>query len=442
MGGIVGIAKPQNTTNVEQMLEKIAYRGRTTKIVQTPLVTLGLTYSRKKSNEKKARMAGDPLEGFEDHFVQEEDDKVILKRDPLGVVPLYYGWSNDGLLCFASEVKGLLAITQDVHELPPGHTFDGQRLETYYQLQKLLEIKKEPDRIAKVLHKILAHIVERYARVGCVGAWISDGLDSGVIATLACPYIETFHTFAAGMRGSPDLKYARIVADHIKAEHHEVIVKIDDLLKVLPDVIYHLESFDAWLVRSSFKNFLVSQRAAQHVTSVLSGEGGDELFAGYGYLKSLNPPNLADELIGITSRLHNTALQRVDRCASAHGTDVFVGFLQPDVVDYALRIPARYKLHNGVEKWILRQDMADELPDAVLKCTKSKFWQGSGVQDLLARHAEVQISDADFSRERHLPNGWRLSSKEKLLYYRIFRERLGQLEDLSWVGRTKGMPVN
>lgn len=442
MSGIVGITKPQNTTDVEQMLEKIAYRGRTTKIMETPLVTLGIAYSRNKATKKTAHPTGDPLVGFADHFVLEEDDRVVLIRDPLGVAPLYYGWTDDGLLCFASEVKCLLAISQDVNELPPGHTFDGQRLKTYYQLQKLPEIKKKPDRIAKELHKILATTVEKHARVGGVGAWLSGGLDSSVMATLACPYIDNFHTFAAGMPGSPDLKYARIVADYIKAEHHEVIVKIDDLLKVLPDVIYHLESFDAWLVRSSIMNFLVSRLAAQYVTSVFSGEGGDELFAGYGYLKSLNPSRLADELIDITSRLHNTALQRVDRCASAYGTDAFVGFLQPDVVDYALRIPVRYKLHNGVEKWILRQAMADELPDAVLNRPKSKFWQGAGVQDLLARHAEEQISDADFSRERFLPNGWRLSSKEELLYYRIFCERLGQLEDLSWMGRTKGMPVN
>lgn len=278
--------------------------------------------------------------------------------------------------------------------------------------------------------------------MGVVGSWLSGGLDSSVMATLASQHTQSFHTFAAGMPGSPDLKYARMLADHIKAEHHEVVVKIDDLLNALPDVIYHLESFDGWLVRSSIMNFLVSRLAAQYVTSIFSGEGGDELFGGYHYLKSLKPSNLADELIDITSRLHNTALQRVDRCASAFGTDAYVDFLEPDVVDFALRIPTRYKVHDGVEKWILRQAIADDLPDAILNRPKAKFWQGAGVQDLLERHAEEQISDADFSRERRLPNGWQLRSKEELLYYRIFCERLGQLEDLSWMGRTKGMPVN
>ena len=65
----------------------------------------------------------------------------------------------------------------------------------------------------------------------------------------------------------------------------------------------------------------------------------------------------------------------------------------------------------------------------------------SGVEDLLARHAETTISDADFQRKRELPNGWKLNSKEELMYYRIFREHSGELENLDWMGRTKGAPV-
>ncbi|MFZ2096966.1 MAG: asparagine synthase-related protein [Anaerolineales bacterium] len=220
-----------------------------------------------------------------------------------------------------------------------------------------------------------------------------------------------------------------------------MVVQINDLLKILPEVIYHLESFDAWLVRSSIMNYLVARLAAEYVSSVFSGEGGDELFAGYDYLKSIDPSRLSDELIDITSRLHNTALQRVDRCASAHGTEAHVGFLDPGVVDFAMRIPAKYKLHSGVEKWILRQSMAEYLSEVVLNRPKPKFWQEAGVQEVLAQYAEQQISDADFLRERKLPNGWLLNTKEELLYYRIFCQYYGKVNDLSWMGRTKGAPV-
>ena len=109
-----------------------------------------------------------------------------------------------------------------------------------------------------------------------------------------------------------------------------------------------------------------------------------------------------------------------------------------------MRIPSQLKLRrkNGeiVEKWILRQSLADMLPDEVLWRRKAKFWQGAGVGELLAQHAEEQITDDEFGRERTLPNGWTLNTKEELMYYRVFKEYFGDLKTLSWMGRTKGAP--
>lgn len=134
------------------------------------------------------------------------------------------------------------------------------------------------------------------------------------------------------------------------------------------------------------------------------------------------------------------AFQRVDRSASSHGVVAYVPFADGEVVEYAVCIPVAYKLHEGVEKWILRRGMEGLLPERVLQRTKSKFWQGTGLGDLLARHAEEHVSDDDFQRERVLANGWTINSKEELLYYRAFREQFGELSELSWMGRTKGAP--
>jgi asparagine synthase (glutamine-hydrolysing) len=446
MAGIAGIASSEKKELVNGMLIKMAHRGKDwCSILEGKNYTMGvmgsLAQGQTRAYLQEGGIAQDGTNGGRFTLAWATDESITIKRDPIGVAPLYYGWTKDGEFCFASEVKGLMLATTDIHELPPGHTFDGQQLEPYFQLIIHPPINDPPEQISAELRRRLELAVENSIGNGNVGSWLSGGLDSSTMAALARPHVGRLHTFAAGLPGAPDLEYARQMADHIHSEHHEVIVGYDEILAVLPDVIYSLESFDALLVRSSILNYLVAMQASNFVPAVFSGEGGDELFAGYDYIKALNPEELPAELIDITARLHNTALQRVDRCASAHGTVPHVCFLDPDVVDYALSIPVEYKLRGGVEKWILRQAVADLLPEAVLNRPKAKFWQGAGVEDLLARYAEEQVSTNDFEQERTLPNGWRLNTKEELLYYRIFKQHFEAIKNLDWMGRTKGAPV-
>jgi asparagine synthase (glutamine-hydrolysing) len=302
---------------------------------------------------------------------------------------------------------------------------------------------EDADRIATELRLRLEQAVCRRLDGEVMGCWLSGGLDSSAMAALARPHVRKLHTFAAGLPGAADLEFAQQVAGYLDTEHHQVVVTQDQLVAALPEVIYHLESFDALLVRSSLTNYLVSKCVAEYVGSIFSGEGADELFAGYAYLKQLNLGALSGELVDITRRLHNTALQRVDRSASAHGLVAHVPFLDSEVVEYALRIPAQLKLkRNGtmIEKWILRRALVDTLPDEVVWRRKAKFWQGAGVDTRLAQYANEQMSDDEFRRERILPNGWQLKTKEELLYYRVFCEHFGQRSDLAWMGRTKGAP--
>jgi asparagine synthase (glutamine-hydrolysing) len=361
----------------------------------------------------------------------------LLKRDPVGASPMYYGHTEDGSLCFASEVKALLEATSDVNELPPGHILDGTQLHPYEWITYKPLLQFLPGEIAPDLCRRLETAVQKHISGSEAGVWLSGGLDSSLLAALARPHVQRLLTFSGGFPGAPDLKHARLVARQLQSEHHEALVRFKDCLAILPEVIYHLESFDALMVRSSLINYFVAKLASQFVPAVFSGDGADELFAGYEYLKNLPLGSLSTELLEITKQLHHTALQRVDRCASAHGLIVHVSFLDPDVLDYALRIPARFKIVEGVEKWILRQAGAGKLPENILNRPKAKFWDGAGVGELLAQNAEIRISTADFEREKLLPNGWTLNSKEELMYYRIFRKHFGECKDLSWMGRTK-----
>jgi len=443
VSGIAGIDQPGKQATVKRMLEKISHRGNAGKEVRgMKNATFGIVCADAQVDSLvQIRQKNEVADGYgAGHLalVKANKDGIILKRDHLGVAPLYYGESEEGAICFASEVKALISLCSEIKSLPPGCKSDGERLETYFQLKKREPLDKKVEFIAEELKELIKSSIEkRIEQKEGIGSWLSGGLDSSTLAALTSLYVRKLYTFATGLDGSPDLEYAREVANYIGSEHHEVVVEFSDLLSVLPDVIFHLESFDALLVRSSIMNFLVAEKASEYVYAVLSGEGGDELFAGYHYLKNLEQEELPDELIDIMKRLHNTALQRVDRSASAHGTVAHVCFLDPDVVNYALRIPPEMKLHENVEKWILRVAMDGELPEKILNRKKAKFWKGAGVKNLMLNYADKTITDDDFRLERNLKNGWIINSKEELMYYRIFKEHFGKLEDLSWMGRTK-----
>lgn len=444
MAGIAGVAQPGRRAVVERMLNRIQHRGPAgCEIIETAGATLGVTWPAHQAQARTLlldrQIARDGGGKWHLAQVQATAGHLVLIRDNLGLAPLYYGRSPEGHLSFASEVKALLEVTRNVQEFPPGCSSDGTRLRPHFELREEVPLPESPDVFAKELRRRLESSVQRRLSSSVAGCWLSGGLHSSVIAALARPHVRQLHTFSVGLRGAADLKFARKTAEFINSTHHELALKLDQLLAVLPKVIYHLESFDALLVRSSLMNFLVGELSAGYVPAAFSGDGGNELLAGYEYLKSIPCYQLAGELIDITRRLHNTAFQRVDRSASAHGMVALLPFADGQVVEYAVRIPVEFKLRDGTEKWILREALDGLLPERVLRRTKSEFWQGTGLGDLLAQYADNQIADEQFRRERTLANGWTIHNKEELLYYRVFREHFGELPDLSWMGRTKGV---
>lgn len=445
MAGIAGIFKPGRRKLIESMLDTISYRGEHGKeIIETDNATIGMIWSLHEDQHSRELIGQNIFRVGSEHGhqvkVTVDDGNIKIERGRVGVVPLYLALNYSDEIMFASEVKALLPITDQIMEFMPGQMITNNEIQTYYELNKSEPLSIPPDEIAEELLRLLRRTVEKRINSDKMGAWLSGGLDSSALATIARPLVTNLHTFAGGVKDAPDLQFAREAAEFIGSEHHEVIVDREMMLKILPDVIYHLESFDALLVRSSIINLCVAYEASNYVTDVLTGEGGDELFAGYRYLKEIPLTKLDDELIDIIKRLHNTALQRVDRTASAFGLSAQVIFMDPEVVDYALRIPAAYKISGGVEKWILRKALTGLLPDSILWRPKAKFWEGAGVESILSEYAEKRISDRDFEHERKLRNGWLLNTKEELFYYRIFKEHFGELSNLDWMGRTKLSP--
>lgn len=368
-------------------------------------------------------------------------NRLILARDRLGIRPLYYGFC-DGDLCFASEIKALVEYADEIQEFPPGHYLISNK--GLFPYQAYLPDDVQPDGALDSAEQLADHLVNAVTRVlpdgTDVGVWLSGGVDSSVVAALAKNFVDRLQTFSAGVVGGPDLAYAKQVAQHIGAEHHERIYSLDEMLSALEKVVYHLETFDAPLVRSAIANYLVSELASDHVPFVLSGEGGDELFAGYSYQKEHSSEvELLLSVQRAIGALHNTALQRVDRSASAHSTVAAVPFLDPDVVRYSLALPVRWKIRGpeSIEKWPLRKGLEETLPNEVIWREKAKFWEGAGSANMIEEHAGEVISDEEFLKERDLSKDFRIRSKEELLYYRIFKKYFENKVPLTEIGRTQ-----
>jgi asparagine synthase (glutamine-hydrolysing) len=224
-----------------------------------------------------------------------------------------------------------------------------------------------------------------------VGVSLSGGLDSSIVTLLAREGVEDLHSFGVGVAGSEDLAAARQVASFLGTHHHEFVYTEHDIEAVLPDVLYYLESFDPALVRSAIPNYFLARLAVEHVKVMLTGEGADELYAGYAYLNDFtDPAALQEELVGITAALHNTNLQRTDRMSMAHGLEARVPFLDVQSVALALRMPPTWKVHTSERppKALLRQAFAAHLPAEIINRPKQKFSQGAGSADLLAQRAE------------------------------------------------------
>jgi len=277
------------------------------------------------------------------------------------------------------------------------------------------------------------------------GGLLSGGMDSSVINYLASQlYKEKFgndarlKTFAVGVGESEDIATARIMAKQIDSDHHELIVDLDQILAVLPEVIYFLESFDPSLVRGSVSNYLISKYARERgIDLLLSGEGGDEIFCGYIYLKDFPAEELFARQMECVGFLHNNASLRLDRMNHCNSVRVVAPLISGELFRYTLAIPAEYKQkpvgNDKVEKWIFRKAFEPFLPAAITQRVKQEFSQGSGSAALLPSYFENLIGDDELSKAQSKNSIIR--SKEELYYFRTFTDNFGDGQAVETVGQ-------
>ncbi|QDU38021.1 Asparagine synthetase B [glutamine-hydrolyzing] [Maioricimonas rarisocia] len=361
-------------------------------------------------------------------FLVVNGNRLIAARDPIGIKPLYFARTGDRLV-FASEIKAFSGLDEGIEEFPAGHVLTADlktgehTLDRYFRVpEPTSEIHEVNEAVERIRETLKASVAKRLQSDVPLGCFLSGGLDSSIITALACRHQPDMHTFAVGIEGSNDLLASRRVAEHLGTRHHEFVITADDVREALPQILYYLESYDRDLVRSAVPCWFVSQLASKIVTVVLTGEGADELFAGYAYHKTYHDgAALMQELHRSIGAMHNVNLQRVDRMTMAHGLEARVPFLDRDVIELGMQIAPELKLppgsSSGDEKWILRKAFEDLLPHEIVWRDKEQFDEGSGLSGLLQ---QIVPSKEPVSA---LPDGRRPRNSEEAWYARLLGER-------------------
>ncbi|MDE0472374.1 MAG: asparagine synthase B [Ekhidna sp.] len=377
----------------------------------------------------------------------EETDDYLIARDHMGIIPLYMGRDVKGRLYVASEMKALESYCNRIEEFPPGHFLSSKHdapVRWYSRPWMSFEsLSKTNTSTIPSLKIALEKAVYRQLMTDVpYGVLLSGGLDSSIISAVAKKFaakrIESedrerawwpsLHSFAIGLKGSPDLKAAKKVADHIGTIHHEVNFTIREGLDALRDVIYHIETYDVTTVRASTPMYLLARVIkSMGIKMVLSGEGSDELFGGYLYFhKAPNPEEFHKETVRKLHKLHLYDCLRANKSLAAWGVEGRVPFLDIEFMDKAMNIDPKDKMvtNKRIEKWILRKAFEDMLPKEIVWRQKEQFSDGVGYGwiDALKDQAEEEIASVDFEAARYKFPVNTPQSKEEYLYRSIFEE--------------------
>jgi asparagine synthase (glutamine-hydrolysing) len=318
-------------------------------------------------------------------------DSTYLARDAVGVKPLYWSCRGDRLH-LASEIKALVPVGAPVSEVPPGHHgWAGPRaapeFRAYADLIGARDDQSQiddPDEAVKALRLAVEDSIRvRVDTDLTVGVVLSGGLDSSIILT----HVREMHpdcvALTIGAPGSDDLVFARrLCADlgvphevvtvrpgHIRASHVREAIRMSELTEY-GDIINAVVSVP-----------LFARAKALGLKVVLTGDGSDELFGGYAMYDHVGAA-ASGRLFGhMIANLYRTELQRVDRVSMGQGVEARVPYLDPALVELALRIPVELKVRAGQDKWIMRQAFADMLPDYIIERPKKPMSHSSGLHE-------------------------------------------------------------
>lgn len=380
-----------------------------------------------------------------------KENRVLASRDPIGITSFYQGWSSStpGAVYFASELKALSPVCDNIITFPPGHIFDSKTgITTRYFDPRWWDPTNVPSTPCD--YQLIRSTLEMSVRKRLMaevpyGVLLSGGLDSSLIASIAqretlrtrlaaagsssspvtneghsslvgvdneddlaaVTKLPHLHSFSIGLPGAPDTEAALEVAEYLGTKHHAFTFTVQEGLDALHDVIYHLETYDVTTIRASTPMYLLSRKIkGMGVKMVLSGEGSDEIFGGYLYFHAApDRESFHSETVRRVKNLHLADCLRANKSTSAWGVEARVPFLDKQFLEVCMGIDPKEKMisNDKIEKYILRKafdttnepDVKPYLPDKILWRQKEQFSDGVGYSwiDALKDNANIQVTD-------------------------------------------------
>ena len=387
--------------------------------------------------------------------------RVVACRDPVGVRPLYYSPVVDGekpdCLFFTSEVKGGMSFPGRLEEFPPGtvhfYEFDeigDFKMNQYSTDNGIYLTKSVPDlseegHLEAVRNAVLNSVRRRLAADKPLSFLLSGGVDSSLVAGLSAKILgKPIRTFCCSIKGKDgkgvgtDLKYARMVADHIGSTHTEVLFTEEEGLAAIPDVIRTIESWDTTTVRASVVQYLVCKYIGEHTDAkvLCVGEGADEICSSYLFNwyapdgESLN--SCAKEYV---KNIHYYDVKRADRCIARWGLEGRVPLLDPEFIQAYWKIPGEKRMptYKNMEKWWLRKafDGTGVLPDAVLWRIKEAQSDACSSKErswfsIIQTWVDSQVTDEELLGAAQKYPYCTPTTKEAYYYRRVFGDIFGE----------------
>ncbi len=368
-------------------------------------------------------------------------EKIYAVVDRIAVRPIFYQIDRNLDVAFASEAKALNNIDiSTTQQLKAGNIMEITRFNygftSYYSIPKSLHNFIDMDQFKNKLIKAVELRLMSNRKIGCL---LSGGLDSSIIASILAKYFnQKINTFTIGFEDSTDLQYAREVAKFIGSDHHEIIIKYEDAIKKIPEVIKSIETYDVTTIRASTAMYMACEYIKKNFDDVVifSGEGADEVLGGYLYFH--NHPNVIEfdkETRRITQDLQYYDVLRADRCTSAHGLELRVPFLDQEFIKYCFELDPIYRTPtNKIEKFYLRKAFSGFLPENILWRRKEALSDGVGavkkpwfkhIQEWIRSNFSKNFTENEFKKSQQIANLCKINhymSEESLYYYKVFKE--------------------